>query len=136
MRDYVNKFSKKALDILNLDKSTAVQAFKMVLPKNYAFYEELVMNPCQNIDEVRNKGLRFIRLEEDRKIQQRIDGSSEYDNPNRKSESSSKYYRSKPYSRNDGKKVNFIDDDEDDEEYPKLTDYCFSVSTSEIIYAI
>ena len=136
MRDYVNKFSKEAQDIPSLDMSAVVQAFKMGLPKDPAFYEDLVMNPCRNLDEVRNKALRFIRLEEDKKIQQRIDESSKYDNPNRKSESSSKYYCSKPYSRNDSKKVSFVDDDEDDEEYPKLTDYCFPVSTSEIIYAM
>lgn len=70
----------------------------MGLHKDFAFYEDLVMNPYGNIDEVRNKALRFIRLEEDRKIQQMIDTSSTYDNLNWKSESTYKSYRSKPYS--------------------------------------
>ncbi|XP_076942954.1 uncharacterized protein LOC143613005 [Bidens hawaiensis] len=87
LRDFVSKFSKKALEIPNLDVATAVQAFKMGLKKDTFFYEYIVMNPCRNLDEARNRALRFIRLEEDRKIQQRLDGSNSYDNPNRKSDS-------------------------------------------------
>jgi hypothetical protein len=79
--------------------------------------------------------LRFIRLEEDQKIQQRIEGSS-YNNPNRKSESSFKDYRSKPYSKNDNNKLNLVGNDEDEEEYPKLTYYCFSINNPELIYAM
>jgi hypothetical protein len=47
---------------------TAVEAFKRGLHKDNPFYEDLVMNPSRNLDEVRNKALRFIILEEDRKI--------------------------------------------------------------------
>lgn len=62
LRDYVNKFNREALDIPNLDMPTAVQAFKIGLPNDSPFYEELVMNLCRK-DEDRNKALRFIRLE-------------------------------------------------------------------------
>lgn len=41
-----------------------------------------------------------------------------------------------PYSKNDGKKVNFVDDYEDIEEYLKLNVYSFPESTSELIYAM
>lgn len=56
------------------------------------------MTPYNKLEEVINKALRFIRLEEDKKIQKRTNMS--YDHHNRKNESSSeKYYRAKPYSK-------------------------------------
>jgi hypothetical protein len=76
LRDFVNRFSKEALDIPSLDMPTAVEAFKRGLYGDTLFYSDLVMNPCRNLDEVRTKALRFISLEEDKKIQQRIEGSS------------------------------------------------------------
>ncbi|XP_076940655.1 uncharacterized protein LOC143609919 [Bidens hawaiensis] len=100
LRDFVSKFSKETLAIPNLDVSTIVQAFKMGLKKDTPFYDDLVMNHYRNMDEARNKALRFIRLEEDRMIQQRLDGSNNYNQPNRES-ASSKPYRPKPYSKND-----------------------------------
>lgn len=45
-----------------------VQAFKIGLPKDSPFYKDLVMNPYRNINEVKNKALSFIRMEEDRMI--------------------------------------------------------------------
>ncbi|XP_076949750.1 uncharacterized protein LOC143622513 [Bidens hawaiensis] len=53
-RYFVSKLSKEALEIPNLDVSTAVQAFKMCLKKDTSFYEDLVMN----LDEARNRALR------------------------------------------------------------------------------
>ncbi|KAD5802868.1 hypothetical protein E3N88_14228 [Mikania micrantha] len=52
LRSYVNKFGRESLDIPNLDITTAVQAFKMGLQRNSPFYDDLVMNPCRNMDEV------------------------------------------------------------------------------------
>ncbi|KAI3742754.1 hypothetical protein L1987_60449 [Smallanthus sonchifolius] len=80
--NYVNKFGRESLDIPNLDIITAVQAFNMGLRKDSQFYEDLVMNPCRNLDEVRNRALRFIRLEDDKKIQQRMDAPTGYNQPN------------------------------------------------------
>ena len=60
LREFITRFGKEALDIPNLDVTTAVQAFKMGLQKDSPFYQELVMNPCRNLDEVRNRALRFI----------------------------------------------------------------------------
>ncbi|KAI3695247.1 hypothetical protein L1987_78239 [Smallanthus sonchifolius] len=90
LRDYVSKFGRESLDIPNLDVATAVQAFKMGLKKDSQFYEDLVMNPCRNLDEVKNRALR----------------------------------------------VNAVEDDEEEEEYPKLSEYCFSVDTNGLLYAI
>ncbi|KAJ0916633.1 putative retrotransposon gag domain-containing protein [Helianthus annuus] len=76
LRDYITKFSKESLDIPNLDMATAVEAFKMGLLKDSLFYDNLVMTPCRNLDEVRTRALRFIRLEDDKRIQERQVGSS------------------------------------------------------------
>lgn len=92
-RDFVSKFIMEAPEILNLDVATALQDFKMGVKKDTPFYEDLVMNHCKNLDEARNRALRFIRLEEDKAIKQRLDGSNSYNHSNRKSDSSS----SKPY---------------------------------------
>ncbi|XP_076883761.1 uncharacterized protein LOC143532655 [Bidens hawaiensis] len=69
LRDFVGKFSKEALEIPKLDITTVVQDFKMGLKKDTPFNEDLIVNPCRNLDEERNKALRFIRLEEDMVIQ-------------------------------------------------------------------
>ncbi|KAI3732604.1 hypothetical protein L1987_63810 [Smallanthus sonchifolius] len=136
-RDYVNKFGKESLDIPNLDVATAVEAFKMGLRKDSQFYEDLVMNPCRNLDEVRNRALRFIRLEDDKKIQQRMDAPTYYSQPNQKTKTAPfKPYRSKLYSKPDNCRINAVEDDEEEEEYPKLFEYCFSLDTSGLLYAV
>ncbi|XP_022014513.1 uncharacterized protein LOC110914010 [Helianthus annuus] len=81
------------------------------------------MNPCRNLDESRNRALRYIRLKDDKKMQERMNSSSTYESTSRKSESSYKPYRSRPYGKNDSKKVNAVED-EDIEEYPELSEYC------------
>jgi hypothetical protein len=78
-KDYVSRFGWDSLDIPNLDVATAVQAFKMGLRKDSPFYEDLMMNHYRKLDEVKNRAMRFIRLEEDKKIQQRIETPSSYD---------------------------------------------------------
>ncbi|KAJ0501800.1 hypothetical protein HanHA300_Chr11g0405291 [Helianthus annuus] len=107
----------------------------MGLRKDRQFYQDLVMNPCRNLDEAWNRALRYIRLEDNKKMQERMNASSTYESTNRKSESSYKPYRSKPYGRNDSKKVNAIKD-EDPEEYPELSEYCFAVNIPELMYAM
>lgn len=49
------------------------------------FYEDLGMIPCKKLKEVRNRALRFIGPEEDKKIKKRI--NTYYDHPNMKNES-------------------------------------------------
>ncbi|XP_076930094.1 uncharacterized protein LOC143594736 [Bidens hawaiensis] len=46
LRDYVGKFGREALDIPNIDMARAAQAFKMGLKSGSPFYEDLVMNRC------------------------------------------------------------------------------------------
>ncbi|KAI3796340.1 hypothetical protein L1987_39008 [Smallanthus sonchifolius] len=93
----------------------------MGLRKDSQFYEDLVMNPCRNLDEVRNKALRFITLEDDKKIQQRMDAPTSYSQPNRRTETAPfKPYRFKPYSKPDNHRVNAVEDDEEEEEYTKI----------------
>ncbi|KAJ0867449.1 putative retrotransposon gag domain-containing protein [Helianthus annuus] len=68
LRDYITKFSRESLEIPNLDITTAVEAFKMGLLKDSQFYDDLLMTLCRNLDEVRDRALRFIRLEDDKRI--------------------------------------------------------------------
>ncbi|KAJ0874581.1 putative retrotransposon gag domain, aspartic peptidase domain superfamily [Helianthus annuus] len=124
LRDYITKFSKESLDIPNLDMATAVEAFKMGLLKDSLFYDDLVMTPCRNLDEVRTRALRFIRLEDDKRIQERQVGSSFKNN------------KFKSYHRNDNQNVHAVDQEEDDEDYPPISEYCFSVDNHELILAM
>lgn len=80
-------FRKEALDIPHLDVATVVEAFKIGLKKDSLFYEDIVMTPCNKLDEVRNRALLFISLEEDKKIYNKSDTS--YEHPNKKNECSS-----------------------------------------------
>ncbi|MFS7922007.1 putative retrotransposon gag domain-containing protein [Helianthus anomalus] len=132
LRDYITKFSKESLDIPNLDMATAVEAFKMGLLKDSLFYDDLVMTPCRNLDEVRTRALRFIRLEDDKRIQERQVGSSKQE----KQGSSFKSNKFKSYRRNENQNVHTVDQEEDDEDYPPISEYCFSVDNHELILAM
>ncbi|KAJ0592759.1 hypothetical protein HanHA300_Chr03g0088911 [Helianthus annuus] len=90
------------------------------------------MNPIRNLDEVRTRALRFIRLEDDKRIQERQVGSSKQD----KQGSSFKNNKFKSYHRNENKNVHAVDQEEDDEEYPPISEYCFSVDNHELILAM
>src|ERR1043165_9021162 len=118
-----------------MDVTMAVQAFKMGLQRDSSFYQELVMNPCRNLDEVRNRALRFIRLEDNKKLQERIETSSRYNDPNRKSTSTYEPYKHEPYARPDNKKFNVVEDD-DKEDCHKRLDYCCFVDVSGLMYAM
>ncbi|XP_023743491.2 uncharacterized protein LOC111891665 [Lactuca sativa] len=137
LMDFVNRFVREALSIPNINMATVVEAFKMGLRKGSPFYEDLVMTPCKRLDEVRCRALRFIRLEEDREIQKRSNPLDQYESPNRKDESSTqRYYKSKPYSKIDHHRVNALKDEGEEEELPKITDYCFYVDVSGVIHAM
>ncbi|XP_023749791.1 uncharacterized protein LOC111898097 [Lactuca sativa] len=45
-------------------------------------------------------------------------------------------YKSKPYSRPDRHRVNALEDEGEEEEPPKITDYCFYVDVSGLIHAM
>ena len=78
------------------------------------------------LDEVRFRALRFIRLEEDKEVQKTSNPSSQYENPNRKAESSTpRSYKLKPYSKPDHHMVNSLEDEGEEKELPKITEYCF-----------
>jgi len=70
--------------------------------------------------------LRFIRLEDDKRIQDRAGTSTKSDY---KQGSSFKNNKSKPYTRTDNHNVHADEEDEDDEDYPLISEYCFSVDT-------
>ncbi|XP_076933340.1 uncharacterized protein LOC143599226 [Bidens hawaiensis] len=72
LRDFVTKFGREALYISNLDMATTVEAFKMGLQNDSPFYDDLVMNLCSNLDEFRNRALRFIRLEDDKRAHDKM----------------------------------------------------------------
>ncbi|KAJ0942255.1 putative retrotransposon gag domain-containing protein [Helianthus annuus] len=132
LRDYITKFSKESLDIPNLDVAIAVEAFKMGLLKDSLFYDDLVMTPCRNLDEVRTRALRFIWLEDDKRIQERQVGSSKQE----KQGSSFKSNKFKSYNRTDNQNVHAVDQEEDDEDCPPISEYCFSIDNHELILAM
>ena len=89
------------------------------------------------MDEVRSRALRFIRLEEDREIQKRVSIPCSYDNPNRMAESSTqRSYNSKPYFKHDHHKISALDDEGEEDEFLKITDYFFTIDVSSLMLAI
>ena len=134
-RNFVNRFSREDLSIPNLNMTIATGAFKMGLKKDSPFYEDLVMNPWKRMDKFRSRALRFTRLEEDKEIQKRSNPPSSYDLPNRKADSSAqRSYKSKPYSKPGHHKLNALEDEGEEEDFPRITDYCFFVDISGMIY--
>ncbi|KAJ0494133.1 putative retrotransposon gag domain-containing protein [Helianthus annuus] len=132
LRDYITKFSRESLEIPNLDITTVVEAFKMGLLKDSQFYDDLVMTPCRNLDEVRTRALRSIRLEDDKRIQERLSGSS-------KQEKQGSYFRnnkSKSYNKSNNQNVHTVEQEEDDDDYPPISEYCFAFDNNELILAM
>jgi hypothetical protein len=88
------------------------------------------MNPCRTLEEVRTRAMRFIRLEDDKKTQERLTASTYPETQDRNQGSSFKNNRPKLYSRSDKQSIHVVQDEEDDEEYPKISEYCFSIDVS------
>ncbi|XP_076953929.1 uncharacterized protein LOC143628158 [Bidens hawaiensis] len=101
--------------------AAAVEALKMGLKKDSPLYDDLVMTPCRNLDEVRNRALRYIRLEDDKKAHGNLI-IPKYESTNRKSDFPQKFSRPKPYSKQDSPRINAVEEYEDDVEYPKFFD--------------
>jgi hypothetical protein len=136
LKDYMNRFTKESLEITKLDMTTAVEALKSGLMKDTLFYRELVMNPGRDLDDVRNRAIRFIRLEEDEALRRRSDTTS-YDRPNRKAEYPVfKPNKNKPYTRPTHQRINAVDQEETDIHYPTIEEYCFSVGTLGVVCAL
>ena len=94
----------------------------MGLKKDSPFYEDLLITPCKCMDEVGSRALWFIRLEEDKEIQKRAITPSSYENPNRNDESlAQRSYKSKPYSKPGHQRVNALDDEGEEDKFPKIT---------------
>ncbi|XP_023742597.2 uncharacterized protein LOC111890744 [Lactuca sativa] len=137
LRDFVNRFGREALSIPSIDIVTAVDAFNMGLKKDSSFYEDLLMTSCKRLDKVRCRALRFIGLEEDKESQKRSNPSSQYENPNKKVESlAPRSYKSNPYSKSDHHRVNALEDEGEEYELPKITDYYFPMDVSGLIHAM
>ncbi|XP_076945345.1 uncharacterized protein LOC143616391 [Bidens hawaiensis] len=85
--------------------AAAVEALKMGLKKDSPVYDDLVMTPCRNLDEVRNRALRYIRLKDDKKAHGNLI-IPKYESTNRKSDSPQKFSRPKPYSKQDSPRIN------------------------------
>ncbi|KAJ0726239.1 hypothetical protein HanPI659440_Chr12g0468041 [Helianthus annuus] len=104
----------------------------MGLLKDSQFYDDFVMTPCRNLDEVRTRALRSIRLEDDKRIQERLSGSS-------KQEKQGSYFRnnkSKSYNKSNNQNVHAVEQEEDDDDYPPISEYCFAVDNNELILAM
>ena len=96
------------------------------------FYDDLVMNPCGKLEEVRSKAIRFIRLEEDKEVQKRTTTPNSYDHPNRKSDAPAQRPYKKPYSRPEHQRVNALDDVQEETNLPNISDYCFLLMPQEL----
>ncbi|XP_074328224.1 uncharacterized protein LOC141666126 [Apium graveolens] len=66
LRDYLTRFNKEKVTIMNRDIPTAIEAFRRGLDKDSPLYAELTKYPCKMMDDVQAKTLAQIRLEEDR----------------------------------------------------------------------
>lgn len=111
-----------------------VESFKLGLRKNSPFYNDLVMTPCRNSDEVGNRALRYIRLEYDKRIQDIISTSAKYAHSDK--DQGSSYKNKDQGSSYENQNIHAVEEDEDDEEYPLISEYSFSVNTSGLMYAM
>ena len=61
-----------------------------------------------------------------------------HDHPNRKTDfySSQRSFKAKPYSKPDHHRANDLEEEIEEEEFPKIIDYCFSVDVSGLLYAM
>ena len=94
LRDYMSRFNKEKVTIMNYDISTTIEAFYRGLVSDLSLYDELTKYPCKTMDDVLAKTMAQVILEEDKRGE-----DDDYYRPNRKV-NVSKTRDYKPYSRN------------------------------------
>lgn len=95
------------------------------------------MTLCRKTDKVRCRTLMFIRLEEGEEIQKRTSSLNSYENPIRKADSlAHKSYKPNPYSKHGHHMVNALEDEKEEDEFPMITEYCFTMDVSGLIIAM
>ncbi|XP_074293474.1 uncharacterized protein LOC141620525 [Silene latifolia] len=107
LRSFLARFNKKKVSISRCDIGIAVEAFRQGLLPNNDLYVELTKYPRDSFEDVQEKTIAYIRLEEDKSY--KFGGScnpKDFDKPNRKSGGRSNNYRSGPYTRPDQSEVN------------------------------
>ena len=75
LRDYLTRFNKEKVTIMNCDIPTAIEAFRRGLKRDSPLYDELTKYPCKMMEDVQAKAMAHVRLEED---------DEEYYRPSRK----------------------------------------------------
>ena len=75
LRDYLTRFNKEKVTIMNCDIPTAIEAFRRGLKRDSPMYDELTKYPCKTMEDVQAKAMAHVRLEED---------DEEYYRPSRK----------------------------------------------------
>ncbi|XP_074337199.1 uncharacterized protein LOC141674389 [Apium graveolens] len=66
LRDYLTRFNREKVTITNCDAPMAIEAFRRGLEWESPLYEELTKYPCRTMDDVQDKAMAQVRLEEDR----------------------------------------------------------------------
>nr|XP_043615873.1 uncharacterized protein LOC122587773 [Erigeron canadensis] len=130
----MTRFTKESLNILKLDMLTVIQALQRGLHLGSKFQKDLIMTPCRNLDEAKARAARFIGLEENELTTAKLDALS-YDRPNHRTDTPAFNQRHKPYTRHDKNQINVVEEEEGNE-YPTLSTYCFTIGIPGLIMAM
>ncbi|XP_074314221.1 uncharacterized protein LOC141649429 [Silene latifolia] len=132
-REYLNRFNIEKVSIPKCEVPTAVEAFRHGLHHDLDLYREFTKYPCTTFEEVQQKAVAVMRLEEDESMRDVYDT----ERTNRKITTEKKTERSKPYSKNT---VNKVSRDTDWMESaslpPKLSENVFTTRIAGILKAL
>ncbi|XP_074315390.1 uncharacterized protein LOC141651584 [Silene latifolia] len=116
-RDYLARFNVEKISIPRCDPTTAVNAFRRGLHRDYDLYKDLTKHPCATFEEVKQMAEATYRLEEDEDRRDLYGTESS----SRKITTEKKNERAKPYSKNTVNKVS--GETESTEAPPKLSEW-------------
>ncbi|XP_074297566.1 uncharacterized protein LOC141628305 [Silene latifolia] len=132
-RDYLNRFNIEKVSIPKCDVSTVVEAFRRGLHHDSDLYRELTKYPCTTFEEVQQKAVGVMRLEEDKSIRDVYDT----ERTNKKITTEKKSERSKSYNKNTMNKVlGDADWTKSASLPPKLSEYGFITGIAGVLKAL
>ena len=71
-RDFMNRFNREKVQILNCDVQTSIEAFRQGLPRGTDLYNELTKYPCRTFEDVQARAMAQVRWEEDYEAEQEM----------------------------------------------------------------
>ncbi|XP_074305207.1 uncharacterized protein LOC141640252 [Silene latifolia] len=126
-------FNREKVAIPRCDIATAIQAFRRGLHQDSDLYKDLTKYPCTTFEEVQEKAIAVMRLEEDAEPRRATYG---VDPTSRKAPVEKQNERARPYSKPVNKVSEGPGGKNNSEPPPKVSEYKFSTNLAGVLKAL